>query len=566
MNPTLKRSLDFFCTLCIVVAFSGSAAHAGIFHHKKKPLSQKEDALASLSSKQPDKELFDRAMRAEKKGKYDIARLDLQTLLNTYPESEYAMQAKLAIGDTWYKEGGAAAMQQAEEEYKDFITFFPNEPEAAEAQMKVADIYYKQMEKPDRDPTNAVRAEEEYRAMILQYPNSTLLPQAKQKLREVQEVLGQHEFNIGMFYEDRMNYGASVARLQSLIDTYPLFSHVDQALIAVGDAYSAQAGLVNRLRLPPEAKKRLENLYVQRAAAAYDRVILEYPMAPHAEEAHDRLAAMHQPIPQPTAVELAKSAALEQSRAPVNLGYRAKILLTARPSVVQAARVGEPSLASPKQIMAPELVKEAASDVNWSLKPDGKPAPITAGVSNEMRPEVAEASTTPASPPTASGTTTSATGTQATTPPPPGALEMHGVGSSGTLTGGVSSGSETGPTNAVQPLPGSPASTETKPPASAGTTPGNTNGQPAQWPSSVEDNGGLPTVAPKDNKPLPEATPAAAAPDQINDVPPSGHQVNTANENPEAKGKKHPKPKFYDDAESSSKHKKKKGLHRLNPF
>ena len=69
--------------------------------------------------------------------------------------------------------------------------------------MKVADIYYKQMEKPDRDPTNAVRAEEEYRAMILQYPDSSLIPQAKQRLREVQEVLGDHEFNIGSFYQTR---------------------------------------------------------------------------------------------------------------------------------------------------------------------------------------------------------------------------------------------------------------------------------------------------------------------------------------------------------------------------
>ncbi len=81
------------------------------------------------------------------------ARLDLQTLLNTYPDSEYQMRAKLAIGDTWYKEGGTAALTQAESEFKDFITFFPNQPEAAEAQMKVADIYYIQMEKPDRDYT-----------------------------------------------------------------------------------------------------------------------------------------------------------------------------------------------------------------------------------------------------------------------------------------------------------------------------------------------------------------------------------------------------------------------------
>jgi len=35
------------------------------------------------------------------------------------------MRAKLAVGDSWFKEGGTAALTQAEAEYKDFITFFP---------------------------------------------------------------------------------------------------------------------------------------------------------------------------------------------------------------------------------------------------------------------------------------------------------------------------------------------------------------------------------------------------------------------------------------------------------
>ena len=122
-------------------------------HKKNQDLSA--NPLANVNSKQPDKELFDKAMIALKKGHYDVCRLDLQTMLNTYPDSEYRMRAKLAVGDTWFKEGGTAALTQAEAEYKDFITFFPNAPEAAEAQMKVADIYYQQMEKPDRDYNNA---------------------------------------------------------------------------------------------------------------------------------------------------------------------------------------------------------------------------------------------------------------------------------------------------------------------------------------------------------------------------------------------------------------------------
>ncbi len=175
---------------------------------KKKHVDLSANPLAGVNSKQPDKELYDKAMIAMKKGRFDVARLDLQTMLNTYPESEYRMRAKLAVGDSWFKEGGAAAMTQAEAEYKDFITFFPNAPEAAEAQMKVADIYYQQMEKPDRDYNNTQRAEQEYRAMINQFPDSTLVPRAKQKLRDVQEVLAERETQIGLFYVSREQWAA----------------------------------------------------------------------------------------------------------------------------------------------------------------------------------------------------------------------------------------------------------------------------------------------------------------------------------------------------------------------
>src|SRR6202790_2549798 len=113
--------------------------------------------LSNVGAKQPDKVLFDRAMDAMKHNRFDVARMTLQTLINTYPDSEFIARAKLAVADSWYAEGGTTAMQQAEIEYKDFRTFFPNMPEAAEAQLKVANIHYQEMEKPTRTYTNAMR-------------------------------------------------------------------------------------------------------------------------------------------------------------------------------------------------------------------------------------------------------------------------------------------------------------------------------------------------------------------------------------------------------------------------
>src|SRR5438067_7533065 len=124
-NPVRSASIVL---LSVVVMFVAVGCH-----NNRAP-----NPIANLDSKQPDKVLFDRAMLAMRNNKFDTARITLQTLINTYPDSEYIARAKLAVGASWYAEGGTAAWQQAEVEYKDFQTFFPNMPEPAEPELKVA--------------------------------------------------------------------------------------------------------------------------------------------------------------------------------------------------------------------------------------------------------------------------------------------------------------------------------------------------------------------------------------------------------------------------------------------
>src|SRR5215467_4205033 len=234
--------------------------------------------LANVGSKQPDKVLFDRAMDQLKHNKFDQARMILQTLINTYPDSEFIARAKLAVADSWYAEGGTTALAQAEIEYKDFKTFFPNMPEAAEAQLKVANIHYQQMEKPDRDYTHALRAEEEYRNLILQYPDSKILPEAKQRLMEVQEVLGEREYQIGRFYYLRQSYPAAIARLSSLVDRYPLYSHADDALYLMGQALEGEIAIIRSKPMNETAKARAIDEFTKEASDAYAKIITRYPL------------------------------------------------------------------------------------------------------------------------------------------------------------------------------------------------------------------------------------------------------------------------------------------------
>ena len=82
---------------------------------------------AAAGTAQPaDKVLYDQAINRIQHRDYEGARLALNTLINAYQSSEYLPQAKLAIADSWFREGGAHGLAQAEAEYKDFILFYPD--------------------------------------------------------------------------------------------------------------------------------------------------------------------------------------------------------------------------------------------------------------------------------------------------------------------------------------------------------------------------------------------------------------------------------------------------------
>jgi outer membrane protein assembly factor BamD len=520
---------------------------------------KKLDPLLTKDLQLPDKQLYDKAVAQAKSGHFDIARLDLQTLLNTYPDSQYQMRAKLAVADSWYQEGGTAALAQAEQEYSDFITFFPNVPEAAEAQMRIGDIYFKQMDVPDRDYTKGTHAEEAYRTMLKQYPDAPkeITAQAKQKLREVQEVMATREAELGAFYASHNNWPASIARYQTVVDTYPQYSHMDDTLIGIGDAYEAEAKIVREQAIcPPKptgpcftegARAKLLQEYDGKAADEYRKVVLEHSAAPHVEDAKERLAAMNLPIPQPTPAEVAASEALEGSRAQYDLKKRLELIFLRRPDTVTAAQIGDPPLQDPPPTVAPTIIKNLRQDYVVAMLGGDSPKSsetLPASPSNsESKPAESSApseSAAPAAPPTlsdvpaANGEVDNPSTTMTEAAPASGSGGNH-VGVE-VLTPGVN-----GNPPASAPASDIPAAT----------------GKP-------DPNFGLTSPGAAKNAPLPPIEKPAEAPDQINDVEGKAQPV-AQTKDPNSK-KKPKSPALDKNDESSSKKKPKKGLDKINPF
>jgi outer membrane protein assembly factor BamD len=239
---------------------------------------------------QPDKILLDKAQAELQHGRYDTGRLLLQSLINTYPDSEYLSQAKLAIASSYYRQGGISGLTEAEAEYKDFITFFPTAPEAPMAEYRAGMCHYRLMGKADRDPTEAQDAEEEFREFLLKFPDSPLMPLVKDRLREVQEVLAQGDYEIAMFYYEHDAYKAADGRFTDVVNQYPSFSQGDHVFWYLGQTLA-------QLHKPREA------------VPYYDRLIMEFPLSPLVKDAQTALVTLHEPVPKPTDAMLARAQA-----------------------------------------------------------------------------------------------------------------------------------------------------------------------------------------------------------------------------------------------------------------
>ena len=303
---------------------------------------KKYDDPITKDTKQPDKVLFDRAINDIEHSRYEVARITLNTLINTYDQSEFLAKAKLAIADSWYREGGAAGMAQAEAEYKDFILFYPTMEEAAESQQKICMIHYRQMEKVDRDQSQALRAEDECRQLIVQFPNSKYVSETQQLLRNIQEAIAEGEYSVGTFYMKRGDNSAAANRLSHVVDQYPLYSKADEALWDIGPSYG-----------------RLGNRFRKQEGDAYAKIVRDYPLSEYADGSKKRLKELELPVPDADPAAVARMQFERDNRQKPGVVTRSTGFLRRGPDMSTAARSGNPAMTNLKASVPP-LVPQAS--------------------------------------------------------------------------------------------------------------------------------------------------------------------------------------------------------------
>jgi outer membrane protein assembly factor BamD len=219
---------------------------------------------------EPDKFLYERGTEALDKKKWLTAREYFRELIDTYPQTPYRADAKLGIADTYLGERTAEAYVLGENEYREFLAYYPTHRRAGYAQYKLGMTFFGQMHSADRDQTETRKAIKELAAFVERYPNDSLIEEGKEKLRAARDRLSEYEYKVGYHYYRSKWYPGAVDRFKVLLDQDPQYTRRDAVYFYLGECFV-------------KGGRPAEGL------PYYDRLVKEFEQSDYLEQARKRM-------------------------------------------------------------------------------------------------------------------------------------------------------------------------------------------------------------------------------------------------------------------------------------
>ncbi len=221
------------------------------------------EALSSAS----DQIVWEAGEKAVAKKDWDSARQYFRRLIDAFPQSEHQPDARIALADSYYEQGGTANYVLAVSSYREFLTLYPQHPKSDYAQFRAGESYFKQKNSPDRDQTATHQALEEYQRLLDVYPQSKWVEPAREKIHTCRQELARANLMVGSFYQKtRQAWRSAIGRYEAIISQYPDFEKIDEVLYRLSECL-ANAGRY------AEARPHLARLQA------------DYPNSPFAGEA-----------------------------------------------------------------------------------------------------------------------------------------------------------------------------------------------------------------------------------------------------------------------------------------
>ena len=125
----------------------------------------------------------------------------------------------------------------AQNEYREFLAFYPTNPRADYAQIQLGMVHFNQMLDPQRDQTETKEAIREFQTFVERYPNSPLIRRCSKRLREAKDRLADWDLQVGNFYLSiRLYPSAREQRFRYMLKNDPEYTRKDALYFYLAEA------------------------------------------------------------------------------------------------------------------------------------------------------------------------------------------------------------------------------------------------------------------------------------------------------------------------------------------
>lgn len=260
MRTSTGVSLRAVLGLAVLLAAAGCASKGA-----KKP-----DKLTTELLSEPKEVLFEKGKALIAKGKYEDGRKYLNHVFETYPNETMGREALLLVADSYLKQKGAKNYTEARYRYRDYLNRYPGAPRRDYARYQFALCYDMEHEKPDRDQTATREAIEQYRNLIREFPDSGYAGAGRERIRQLMDLLAEHDFGVGYFYLRKGATASALARFTTLEQRFPDYVGRDKL-------YYYEAKALERLGRDDEADRYRARLVEEYPKSSYAKKVKAPP-------------------------------------------------------------------------------------------------------------------------------------------------------------------------------------------------------------------------------------------------------------------------------------------------
>ena len=178
-----------------------------------------------------------RARRPSAKKDWESARQYYRRLIDAFPQSEHQPDARIALADSYFEEGGTGNYVLAVSSYREFLTLYPQHPRSDYAQFRAGGVLLQAEEQPgprpdgDRAGARGVRAAARRLPAVARY-----VEEARERIHECRQTLARVPlpWSATSTRGRARSWRSAIGRYETIVSDYPDYERLDEVLFRLG--------------------------------------------------------------------------------------------------------------------------------------------------------------------------------------------------------------------------------------------------------------------------------------------------------------------------------------------